>query len=290
VPAVLFGCLAGASFGALAVTVRFGLLRGVDAETGAAAGALIAAVLSALVTIAAGASLSDFGLDGVWPFLAIGAFVPGCSQILFVRAIRDAGPSRTAILIGTAPLLSALIAIAALDEPFGAALAIGTVLVVLGGSLLAWERTRPHGFKLVGAFLALAAAALFAARDNAVRSVADGSSVPALVAATASLAAAAVVLVAYVLVARREQLARRAGHAFVGFLPAGVSLAVAYDALVAAFDRGRVTIVAPLNATQSLWAVVFSLVVMRRTELIGRRVVAAAGLVVAGGAVIGVFR
>ena len=289
-PAVLFGCLAGASFGALAVTVRFGLLRGVDAETGAAAGALIAAVLSALVTIAAGASLSDFGLDGVWPFLAIGAFVPGCSQILFVRAIRDAGPSRAAILIGTAPLLSALIAIAALDEPFGAALAIGTVLVVLGGSLLAWERTRPHGFKLVGAFLALAAAALFAARDNAVRSVADGSSVPALVAATASLAAATVVLVAYVLVARREQLARRAGHALVGFFPAGVSLAVAYDALVAAFDRGRVTIVAPLNATQSLWAVVFSLVVMRRTELIGRRVVAAAGLVVAGGAVIGVFR
>lgn len=288
--AVLLGCLAGASFGALAVTVRLGLIRGVDAETGAAAGSLVAALLSAVVTIAAGASWSDFGLRGIWPFLAIGAFVPGFSQILFVRAIRDAGPSRAAILIGTAPLLSALIAIAALHEPFGAALALGTVLVVLGGAALAWERTRPHDFKLVGVALALVAAALFAGRDNAVRAVADGSSVPALVAATASLAAAALVLVAYVLVARRGQLARRARHAFVAFLPAGVSLAVAYDALVAAFDRGRVTIVAPLNATQSLWAVVFSLLVLRRTELIGPRVVAAAGLVVAGGAVIGVFR
>lgn len=289
-PAVLLGCLAGAAFGALAVTVRFGLVRGVDAETGAAAGAIVATALSLLVAFAAGAVWSDFGLSGLWPFLAIGALVPGCSQILFVRAIRDAGPSRAAILIGTAPLLSALIAIAALDEPFGAALAIGTALVVIGGGLLAWERTRPHGFKLIGAFLALAAAALFAGRDNAVRSVADGSSVPALVAATASLAAAALVLVAYVLVARRERLARRAGQAFVAFLPAGVSLAVAYDALVAAFDRGRVTIVAPLNATQSLWAVVFSLLFIRRTELIGPRVVAAAGLVVAGGAVIGIFR
>ena len=85
-------------------------------------------------------------------------------------------------------------------------------------------------------------------------------------------------------------LASRARRAFVAFLPAGISLAVAYDALIGAFDRGRVTIVAPLNATQSLWAVVFSFLLIRRTELIGPRVVAATGLVVAGGAVIGVFR
>ena len=288
--AVLLGCLAGVSFGALAVTVRLGLVRGVDAETGAAAGSLIATALSVIVTFAAGASWSDFGLGGLWPYLAIGAVVPGCSQVIFVRAIRDAGPSRTAILIGTAPILSALIAIAALGEPFRVALAIGTVLVVIGGGLLAWERTGPHDSKPLGAVLALVAAALFAGRDNAVRATVDDSSVPGLVAGTASLAAAAAVLSAYVLVARRERLAARAGSSLVAFLPAGVSLAVAYDALIAAFDRGRVTIVAPLNATQSLWAVVFSLLLIRQTELIGRRVVAAAALVVAGGAVIGVAR
>lgn len=288
--ALLLGFLAGAAFGALAVAVRFGLVRGVDAETGAAAGSLVATGLSAAVAFAAGASWDDLAPSRLWPFLAIGAVVPGCSQILFVRAVRDAGPSRAAILIGTAPLLSALIAIAALGEPFRAALAVGTVLVVLGGVLLAWERRRPRDFKLVGALLALACAALFAGRDNAVRSVSDGAAVPGLVAGTASLAAAAAVLVAYVAVARRERLASRARHAFVAFLPAGISLAVAYDALIGAFDRGRVTIVAPLNATQSLWAVVFSFLLIRRTELIGPRVVAATGLVVAGGAVIGVFR
>ena len=288
--AVLLGCLAGASFGALAVTVRLGLVRGVDAETGAAAGSLIATALSVIVTFAAGASPSNFAPGELWPFLAVGAVVPGCSQILFVRAIRDAGPSRTAILIGMAPLLSALIAIGALGEPFRTALVLGTVLVVLGGALLAWERTRPHDFKLAGAVLALVAAAMFAGRDNAVRAVVDDSSVPGLVAGTASLAAAAAVLSAYVLVRRRERLAARSREALVAFLPAGISLAVAYDALVAALDRGRVTIVAPLNATQSLWAVVFSLLLIRRTELIGRRVVAAAAIVVAGGAVIGVSR
>jgi uncharacterized membrane protein len=52
-----------------------------------------------------------------------------------------------------------------------------------------------------------------------------------------------------------------------------------------------VSIVAPLNATQSLWAVVFSaLVIGRRGEMIGPRLVAAGVLVVAGSALIGIVR
>jgi uncharacterized membrane protein len=57
-----------------------------------------------------------------------------------------------------------------------------------------------------------------------------------------------------------------------------------------AFDHGRVTIVAPLYGTESLWAVVISAVVLRRAEAVGLRLAAAALLVVAGGALIGGFR
>ena len=71
---------------------------------------------------------------------------------------------------------------------------------------------------------------------------------------------------------------------------AGLCLGLAYSALVAGLDTGRVSVVAPLNATQSLWAVVFAAVLLRRTEAIGRRVVLAAALVVAGSALIGAFR
>ena len=56
------------------------------------------------------------------------------------------------------------------------------------------------------------------------------------------------------------------------------------------FDRGDVGIVAPLNATQSLWAVAFAAVLYRRTEAIGRKTVLAGVLVVLGGALIGAFR
>jgi uncharacterized membrane protein len=60
--------------------------------------------------------------------------------------------------------------------------------------------------------------------------------------------------------------------------------------LYVAFDRGRVTIVAPLVATESLWAVLISMIMLRRSERFGVRLLLAAALVVGGGALISSFR
>lgn len=67
-------------------------------------------------------------------------------------------------------------------------------------------------------------------------------------------------------------------------------LGVAYSFLLEALDRGRVTVVAPLYATESLWAVLFAALLLRRTEAVGQRVLAAAALMVAGGVLIGISR
>jgi uncharacterized membrane protein len=65
-------------------------------------------------------------------------------------------------------------------------------------------------------------------------------------------------------------------------------LALAYGCLFEAFDHGSVSVVAPLNATQSLWAVAFAgLVLGVSAELIGRPLVVAGVLVVGGAALIG---
>ncbi|HKP18446.1 MAG TPA: DMT family transporter [Gaiellaceae bacterium] len=288
--AVLFGALAGALFGALAVAVRYGLRRGGDPEVGAL-------VLSGVaLTVAALAAIPSSVVDGVpvgdlWPFFLIGALVPGASQILFILAIRDAGPSRAAILIGTAPLISVAIALVFLDEPFQLLLVLGTALVVAGGVALARERARPEHFRAVGAFLALTCAGLFGVRDNVARWAARDAHPPPLVATTASLLGAFVIILAYLVTARRAALRSRLGAAVPAFAPAGVSLGFAYASLLEAFDRGRVSIVAPLNATQSLWAVIFSaLLIGRRGEMIGPRLVFAGLLIVAGGAIIGIVR
>jgi uncharacterized membrane protein len=70
----------------------------------------------------------------------------------------------------------------------------------------------------------------------------------------------------------------------------GVIYGLAYAFLLTGFDHGRVTVVAPLYGTESLWAVVFSAIVLRRTEAVGVRLAAASLLVVAGGALISGFR
>ena len=73
------------------------------------------------------------------------------------------------------------------------------------------------------------------------------------------------------------------------FVPAGALFGLAYPTLVLAYDRGRVTVVAPLTATESLRAVVFTACLIgARADAINRRVLAAGALIVAGGVVIGI--
>jgi drug/metabolite transporter (DMT)-like permease len=289
VDVVLLATLAGVLFGALAVAVRAGLRRRPDAEAGAFVVAAVGCLLSMLVA-APVVALEGVEIGALWPFALVGAIVPGVSQVVFVRAVRDAGASRTAVLIGTAPLLSVGIAVAFLDEPLRPALAIATVVIVLGGALLAWERERPPDFRLAGVILALAAAGLFAVRDNVVRWASlDGGAQP-LLASVVSLAAAALVLLLYLVVVRRSPRAPRVRAAVSAFAPAGVCLGLAYIALLLALDAGAVTVVAPLNATQSLWGVVFAAAFLGRAEAVGARLILAAVLVVAGGVLIGATR
>ena len=120
--------------------------------------------------------------------------------------------------------------------------------------------------------------------------IASASTVAAPISSASVLAAAALITAVYATHMRARVTPGRLGPAFRAFTPAGVLLAFAYGALVTGFDRGDVGIVAPLNATQSLWAVVFAALLYRHSEAIGRRTFPAGVLVVAGGALIGLTR
>jgi drug/metabolite transporter (DMT)-like permease len=287
---VLLGLLAGACFGAVNVAMRVGLQRSGDRVAGGFVTALIAFAVVLAITFAV-TRPGEAHLGDAWPFVLVGLLVPGFSQILWVRAIRDAGPSRAAILMGTSPLLGSLLALAVLSEPFRPALAAGTVLIVAGGVLLAWERVRPADFRGIGALFAVSVAVCLAFRDNLVRLVADDTAVPSLVAASSLLFGCCVLLVGHVLLVRARGGATAPLRAVAGpFLPAGVLMGMVYVTLVAALDRGKVTIVAPLNGTNALWTVLFAALVLGRAEAVGRRLVVAAALIVAGGALVGATR
>ncbi len=286
--AVVLGLAAGVLIGAIGLALRNGLVKVPDPELGAFTTVAIGFMVAVVVAAGFG-QLSHIDLGQVWPFLALGVLVPGFSQILFLRGVRDLGPSRHLVVMSTGPLFAGAAAVALLGEPLTMALAAGTVLVIGGGAMLAWERTRPAHFRLVGFAWALATAGLFASRDIFGRWLTGGHGTPPLLAATAMLASGAVTLLVFLVVTRRHEPLVRSIRASAGpFLIAGVLFGAGYLVLVAALDTGRVTIVSPLFATYALWGLLLSLLFLGKTEGIGRRTAVASLLVVSGISVIGI--
>jgi drug/metabolite transporter (DMT)-like permease len=265
----------------MTVAIRTALGRGALAEGGA-----LFTVLVALAVTLPVAGFEGGGLTGTWPFLLAGLLGPGLSQLLFTLAVREAGPSRTSVVVGTAPLFSVAIALVFLDEPLEAGLVAGAVLIVGGGLLLVGERDRPEHVRVAGLVLALVATIVFATRDNLIRRLAVDTDVEPGVAAAATLAAGAALIAAFTL-ATRAPLRQTDARAFA---PAGVLFGLSYLCLFEAYYRGLVTVVSPLVATESLWGVALSALVLGRSERVGVRLVAGAALVVSGGVLIGSFR
>jgi drug/metabolite transporter (DMT)-like permease len=284
--AIGLACLSALLFGGMSVGLRVGLTRHSDAEL-----ATLCTVAAALVVgiVAATAEAPSRGVHAgaAWPFLLAGLISPGAAQILVTLAIREAGASRSSVVLGAAPLVSVTIALVFLGEPVSAALVVGAILIVAGGLELAWERGRPDHVRRIGLLFAFVATILFSARDNLVRWLSRDTPVPPGVAAAAALLGGALLL-AVLLVPRlrtRPTLAQ-----VLPFLGVGVLFGLSYVSLFEAYYRGRVTVVSPLVATESLWGVFLSIVFIRHVELVGRRLVLGAFLVVAGGVLIGVFR
>ena len=264
----------------MTVALRFAL-RAPDAGAGAAATVLVALAV-ALVAAAGDAGVHGAELHGLWPFALAGLLAPGGSQILFTLAVREAGPSRASVAVGAAPLVAVTIALVFLHEPMRVPLVLGAVLIVAGGLALATERTRPEHVRLIGLAYAVATTILFASRDNLVRHLALSTPVRPEAAVATTVVTGALVGLAY---ARRFPTRSE----LRAFAPAGVCFGLSYVTLFEAYYRGRVSVVSPLVATESLWGVTLSAILVSH-EGVGRRVLAGAILIVGGGALIGAFR
>jgi drug/metabolite transporter (DMT)-like permease len=272
--AVLLALASAAFFGGMTVAIRIGL------RTGAAATGTLATLLPA-VALAVVAAVPRHDLHHAWAFFLAGLIAPGCSQILFTLSIREAGASRTSVAAATAPLLAVALALLFLDEPLEAPLVLGALAIVGGGIALAGERDRPDHLRLAGLLFAVGATVCFAVRDNLIRALHAHASPET--AAAATLIAGAIVAGAW---------ARRAPSRaeLRAFAPAGVMFGLSYLCLFEAYFHGPVTVVSPLVATECLWGVGLSALVLGASEGVGLRLAAGAVLVVAGSVLIGITR
>jgi drug/metabolite transporter (DMT)-like permease len=283
--AVLLAALSAALFGAMTVLLRLALRRSPDPEIGALVTIGVAFLVALAGTVVARSS--DLDAPQLALFVLAGTLAPGGSQLLFTRAVQAAGPSRASVVVGTAPLVAVVLALTLLDEPFRLPLIVGALLIVAGGIALVFERGRPEHVRTIGLAYAFACTALFAARDNLVRWLSGETVVAALPAAAATLLGGGLLVGGWVL-ARRERV--DLPRAVLPFVGVGVLFGLSYVALFEAYYRGRVSVVSPIVATETLWGVGLAAIVLGRTELIGRRLLAGALLIVAGGILIGLFR
>ena len=281
--AVLLALASGFLFGAMTVALRFALRRAPGAELGTLVTVASAFAVAQVAFAVSGESFR--GGDLGW-FVLGGALAPTASQLLFTFAVREVGPSRTSVLVGTAPLFAVAIALAALGEPVRLPLVAGALLIVLGGVLLVSERGRPEHLKAIG--LAVSSAAAIATRDNIARWVLAGTTTPTLVGLVVALATGTLLTLLWLLAARGPRGLHVQGA--WPYVPVGVVFGLSYVCLFEAYARGRVSVVSPIVATESLWAVGLSALLLRKHELVGKKLAFGALAVVVGGALIGAFR
>jgi drug/metabolite transporter (DMT)-like permease len=263
----------------MTVALRLALLRNPDARIGAAVTAIVAFAVALAVTPL---SSGDSEPRDLAIFAAAGLLAPGISQLLFTLAVRDAGAARASVLVGAAPLVTVALGLGLLEEPFKVALVAGAALIVAGGIALAWERVRPETFRTIGMAWAVGCTLLFATRDTFVRWFSGETPIASTDGAAATLLGGAAVLTLAAL--------RRPWRRVVPFVPVGICFGLSYVLLFEAYYRGRVSVVSPLVATESLWGVGLSALLIGRSELVGRRLLVGALLIVGGGALIGATR
>jgi len=273
VTVILLALSSAATFGGMTVAIRLGL-RGGNSATATLAMLLWATALAVV------AALPQHDLHRSWEFLLAGLLAPGCSQVLFTLSVREAGPSRTSVTVGAAPLVAVAIAFVFLGEPVHTLLVLGALAVVAGAIVLASERDRPEHVRPLALLFAVGAMTFFAVRDDIVRALHAHADPEAAVAAT---------FVGGVLVTSLWARRLPSQGELWRFAPAGLLFGCSYLTLFEAYFRGRVSVVSPLVATESLWAVALSAAFLRH-ERVGSGLALGAVLVVAGGVLIGLGR
>tara|TARA_Y100000815_G_C13283473_1_gene477870 strand:+ start:175 stop:1050 length:876 start_codon:yes stop_codon:yes gene_type:complete len=289
---IVLTCLAGMLFAVNATFTRLALDRtGIRTDVAAAATVMTATTVASVIAIIGGVRLSDLSWANSQGFFVIGAIVPGFGQLTFYAAIRMAGPSRSAIMLGTVPVWSVALATIFLNEHWSASVVVGTILAVMGSVLLATEGTTKTSVSRLGLALAALTALQFAIRDVLARSVTQESNLDSSAAAAVTLGVGAVVLIGVAVgTARPREFSKNLRRSMPAMLIPGIAVGIAMPALLAAFERSRVVIVSPLlGATQTVGAVLLSGLLIGGTE-IDRRVVLAVIVTLAGGTLIGVTR
>jgi uncharacterized membrane protein len=187
-------------------------------------------------------------------------------------------------------MFSALMAIATLGEQLTLNVFCGTLLVILGIVLLSHRTDPGRRIRLRYVFFPLLAS-LLAGFSQVLRKVGLGSVPhPILAAAVTSTSSFLVVVLGFLIVGKSAQLFKFTRQSLPYLLGAGACISISMVAIYYALDLGQVVVVIPLSSTGPLFALILTSILLRDSERVTGKVVAAAMLIVGGAILITLWK
>ena len=214
-------------------------------------------------------------------FVAVGLFVPGVTRVLSFRGIRTMGSSITSTIVNTTPMFSTVLAMLILGERPGP-LVLGGVLLTVGGLItVSWggQKSSYAKVELVFPFLC---ALLFSMKDISVRwGLGGGGGQPILAAAIAALTSTVEIFL-ITRFAQHERFTLPPLPVLRWFIWSGIFTGGSFLFMYVAYSMERVSIVAPLVNSYTVFVAVLTPFMARQIESLTPRKLAGAALVVAG--------
>jgi drug/metabolite transporter, DME family len=231
------------------------------------------------LAVAATGGVGVPSLAGLVYFALAGLIGTVGGRLLRFMAIDAVGASTASAVGSLNPLISTVLAIVFLGERVTASILLGTLVIVLGTTLLS---SSGRGFvvrpgKLV---LPLLSAACFGVVAVLRKVGLDG--VAPLPGFAINVTAAFVAFTAFLVASRQTGAMACRGWSLVYFAVAGVAENVGVLMLVLALSIGTVSVVAPLASVSPIFVLVLSFFFLRGLEILTARIVAGTVLIVIG--------
>lgn len=227
-------------------------------------------------------------LIGILWFAVAGTLQP-IIRLLTYSGIALVGVSRSSSLRATAPLFSAIIAIAVLEEEAGLPILMGTVLVVVGIAFISRQPQDPSPpFRWRHLLLPLGAALLGGINHPVRRYALTIANEPLFFAAIVGLVSLIWYLAYLTLPTSQRPVWNR--RAIVPFVVTGLFETLGILLGITALSVGTVVVVTPIIATSPVWVLLGTVIFLRDIERLNLRIILGGCCVVGGTMTISLWR
>lgn len=285
--ATLTALAAAFFFGSAHILVRYGMRTG--STTTAITFNIITMGTVLLAVMGPWAEWTQASVPAVGWFMLAGAVAPLTTQFLFYAAISRVGVARASPLRNTSPLFAGVVAVAWLGEQWTLPLAGGTVLIILGATILGMRDARAlTAFRKRDLLFAIAASIL-GGIASPIRKFGYSmiTSVPLAVCLTIMGSVGG--LLVYLTAARGYRDVNLNRGAVMWFGLSGMVTSCGITSYMLALSRGDVVLVDPLIATTPLFSVAFTHLLLKDQERVTSKAIIGALLICAGGVVLTAF-